>query len=318
MIHSEEATFACQHFFPLSALAPHVTLSNPSPSFVPQIATLIKPVRSITRKFTFPILPPDSYVLPFRQPIVHNIIVAGPGNQVHPIILPQVVDPTPAADVNNPPNPWSDELWYPESAQFVRQWWPTLPSVPQLSCTVVLLAQYHPHTRVTKYVLSQHYFTVPLHTPDTNADVDPNDARMRMWYVSVPFEVVCVTDQADGDAPPRRRPLLAVDFGHAVWLEHVRAAGDEEDEEPHERGQKRLRFVSFPGVKLEGEGHLVRSGIGGGGGPDGSFEMEGVARTLAIPQELDLHEVETINIDQSQGVVMLSVRRGKIFMLCYE
>ena len=185
VIHSEEATFACQHFFPLSALAPHVTLSNPSPSFVPQITTLLKPARSITRNFTFPILPPDSYVLPFRQPIVHNIVIAGPGNQVHPIILPQVEDPTPAADVNNPPNPWSDELWYPESAQFVRQWWPTLPSVPQLSCTVVLLAQYHPHIPVTKYVLAQHYFTVPLHTPDTDADVDPNDARMRMWYVSV-------------------------------------------------------------------------------------------------------------------------------------
>ena len=320
VIHSEEATFACQYFFPLSVLAQHVTLSNPSPSFVPQISARLKPTRNISRGFTFPILPPDSYVHPFRQPIVHNIIIAGPGNQIHPIVLPQVEDPTPVMDVNNPPNPWSDQLWYPESAHFVRQWWPTLPSVPRLSCTVVLLAQHHPHTHVTKYVLAQHYFTVPLHIPD--ADADPNDAMMRMWYVSVPFEVVCVTDQADEDedAPeplPRQRPLLAVDFGHAVWLEHVRAADDDEDEEPYERGQKRLRFVSFPGVRLEGEGHAVRSGIGGGGGPDGSFEMEGAARTLAIPKELDLHEVETINIDQSQGAVILSVR-GKIFILCYE
>jgi hypothetical protein len=87
-----------------------------------------------------------------------------------------------------------------------------------------------------------------------------------------------VTDQAEEgdaqDASPRQRPLLAVDFGHAVWLKHVRAADDEGDEEPYERGQKRLRLVSFPGVRLEGEGHAVRSGIGGGGGPDGSFEME--------------------------------------------
>ncbi len=133
-----------------------------------------------------------------------------------------------------------------------------------------------------------------------------------------------MTDQAEEDedetheAPPRQRPLLAVDFGHAVWLEHVRAADDEEDEEPYELGQKRLRFVSFPGVQLEGEGNAVRSGIGGGGGPDGSFEMEGAARTLSIPKELDLHEVETINIDQSQGAVILSVRQGKIFILCYE
>ena len=81
--------------------------------------------------------------------------------------------------------------------------------------------------------------------------------------------------------------------------------GDKEDEKPYKRGQMRLRFVSFPGVRLEGEGHAVRSGIGGRGGPDGSFEMEGAARTLAIPKELDLHEVETIN-DQSQGAVILS------------
>jgi len=174
---------------------------------------------------------------------------------------------------------------------------------------------------VTKYVLAQHYFTVPLQMP--GADPDADDAMMRMWYVSVPFEVVCVSDQADDDddaldAPQRQRPLLAVDFGHAVWLEHVRAADDEEDEEPYELGQKRLRFVSFPGVRLEGEGHAVRSGIGTGGGADGTFEMEGAARTLAIPKELDLHDVETINIDQSQGAVILSVRQGKIFILCYE
>jgi hypothetical protein len=196
-----------------------------------------------------------------------------------------------------------------------------LPSIPRLSCTVVLLAQHHPHTHVTKYVLAQHYFTVPLQAPGT--ETIANDAMMRMWYVSVPFEVVCVSDHMDEDedapeALPRQRPLLAVDFGHAVWLEHVRAADDEEDEEPYERGQKRLRFVSFPGVRLEGEGHAVRSGIGGGGGPDGAFEMEGAARTLVIPKELDLHDVETINIDQSQGAVILSVRQGKIFILCYE
>ncbi|KAH9014816.1 hypothetical protein EDB83DRAFT_2680115 [Lactarius deliciosus] len=324
VIHSEEATFACQHFFPLYVLAQHVTISNPSLSFVPRMTSQLKPSRTVNRSFTFPVLPPESYVLPFRQPVIQNILVAvPPGNQFHQILpLPAVDDdPTPPTDVNNPPNPFSDQIWYPESAHFVRQWWPTLPSVPRLSCTVVLLAQHHPQTHVTKYVLAQHYFTVPLQMPGTDADAD--DAMMQMWYVSVPFEVVCVSDQADDDddtmdAPPRQRPLLAVDFGHAVWLEHVRAADDEEDEEPYERGQKRLRFVSFPGVQLEGEGSAVRSGIGSGGGADGTFEMEGAARTLAIPKELDLHDVETINIDQSQGAVILSVRRGKIFILCYE
>ena len=58
----------------------------------------------------------------------------------------------------------------------------------------------------------------------------------------------------------------------------MRSTDEEEDDEPYERGQKRLRFVPFPGVRPEGEGRAVRSGIGGGGGPDGSFEVEGAAR----------------------------------------
>lgn len=47
-------------------------------------------------------------------------------------------------------------------------------------------------------------------------------------------------------------------------------------------------------------------------------ETEGVVRTLEVPDELDLGNVETINIDQSQGAVILSDREGKIFILCYE
>ncbi len=52
---------------------------------------------------------------------------------------------------------------------------------------------------------------------------DPNDVMTRMWYVSMPFKVVCVTDQVEDEnentyeALPRQRPLLAVNFGHAVW-----------------------------------------------------------------------------------------------------
>ncbi|KAI9452800.1 hypothetical protein F5148DRAFT_985847 [Russula earlei] len=319
VIHLEEATFACQHFFPLSVLSQHVTVSNPSPSFVPRITTRLEPTRSISRGFIFPVLPPESYILPFRQPIVQDSLIAGSGNQIHPIIVPQVEDPTLPAHVNNPPNPWSDRLWYPESVDIVRQWWPTLPSIPRLRSSVVLFSQHHQHTHVTMdYVLAQHYFSVPLST--SNAEMDASDAMMRMWCVSVPFEVVCVSDPVTEDdltaeVPPRQRPLFAADFGHAVWLEHVRTADNEEEEEPYKRRQKRLRFVSFPGVRLEGEGHAVWSGIGGGGGP---FEMEGTVRTLAIPEELDLHEVNDINLDQSKGVVILSVRQGKMFILCYE
>jgi len=64
VIHSHESTFACQHFFPLSVLVQHVTLSNSSPLFVPRVSTLLKPTRLISRQFTFPILPPESYALP--------------------------------------------------------------------------------------------------------------------------------------------------------------------------------------------------------------------------------------------------------------
>jgi hypothetical protein len=44
-----------------------------------------------------------------------------------------------------------------------------------------------------------------------------------VWCVIVPFELACVKDQADEDedapeAPPRQRPLPAIDFSHAVWL----------------------------------------------------------------------------------------------------
>ncbi|KAK7472029.1 hypothetical protein VKT23_000140 [Stygiomarasmius scandens] len=92
------------------------------------------------------------------------------------------------------PNPFPFPPWYPESAHFVRQWWPTLtsastsqntsflsvssnsnstpttppspttsaPSQPRVSCTVLLLASHDPLTHTTKFVLAQHYFCVPL------------------------------------------------------------------------------------------------------------------------------------------------------------
>jgi hypothetical protein len=322
VIHIREATFVCQHFFPLSVLAQHAYPSDASPSFMPQMSMRLKPTRSISQGFKFPILPSEPCVSTPRprQHIIHDIPMAGPENPNHPATLPQLEDLTRPIDVIGPPNPWSDDLWYPENAHFLRQWWPTLPSVPHLRCTVVLLAQYDPRTLATKYVITQHYFTVPLHMPD--AEADRTDALMRMWCVSAPFEIVCVPEQVVDESatgPPREQPLFAVDFGHAAWLDHVRTAHDEEGgEESDEHGQKRLRFVSFPGVRLESDGHVVRSGIGCGGGPDGTFEMEGAVRTLEIPDELDLDEVEAISIDQSQGTLILSVRQRKVFILCYE
>lgn len=254
-------------------------------------------------------------------------------------------------------NPYPFPPWYPESAHFVRQWWPTLPGVPRLSCTVVLLAAHDPETHYTRFVLAQHYFKVPI-TPDVLPVVGEggpsrppqpdNDDMLHLWYVSTPFEVVCVLDEGDDEeeAGGRPRPLVAVDFGHAVWVEYavpvdsppsvdVRdkagPGGDSHDhaddghghdaqhndnaepdtqlhahfphDNPHARRRvpKCLRFVTFPPVY----GRHGRTG-------------EAVVRTLEIPEELDLDVAETINIDQSQGAVILSVRDGKIFILRYE
>ena len=140
---------------------------------------------------------------------------------------------------------------------------------------------------------------------------DKNDSLMNLWYVSTPFEVVCLVDgsedEDEGTGNDRPRPLIAVDFGHAVWIEFV----DNEDDMFRARGvdpdAKWLRFVTFPPY----QGNVNEDGT--------PCEWPGgEVRTLDIPDELDLDSVETINIDQSQGAVILSVREGKIFILCYE
>ncbi|THU98409.1 hypothetical protein K435DRAFT_795700 [Dendrothele bispora CBS 962.96] len=82
---------------------------------------------------------------------------------------------------------------------------------------------------------------------------------------------------------------------------------------------KRLRFVTFPAY--DGYGSVLiesRRGIGGdmNDGEDGG--VVGIPRTLEIPEGLDLDKVETINLDQSQGAVILSVKDGRVFIVCYE
>ena len=213
-----------------------------------------------------------------------------------------------------------------------------------------------------------------LDIPETDDDQDED--LLRIWYVSEPFEVVCVFDtpedeQEEGQAVERPRPLMAVDFGHAVWVEycededppppppqptvqivevngvqHIQViagananpngnangnangaagAAGQNAGEPNEA--KRLRFVSFPPVSSNRDDDLSAlssawsestkaNGKASANGKD--REVEGIVRTLEIPEELDLDSVETINIDQSQGAVIISVKEGKIFILCYE
>ena len=141
-----------------------------------------------------------------------------------------------------------------------------------------------------------------------------DDALMHLWYVSTPFEVVRVFDgeeEEDGVLTERPRPLVAVDFGHAVWIEYVDIDEEHRRNRPDgdiEKDPKWLRFVTFPPFSEEYGVELDRSAGG----------TEGEVRTLETPPELDLGTVETINIDQSQGAIILSDKAGRIFILCYE
>jgi hypothetical protein len=136
----------------------------------------------------------------------------------------------------------------------------------------------------------------------------------KMWFVSNTFEAVCSVEEDEGNddgemVGGKCRPLVAIDFGHATWIEYVTEADGTK--------VKRLRFVSFPPVVMDEHG-VTRPEKG----EEGTFgledETEGRVKTLPIPHELDIDKVETINLDQSQGAILLSVEGGKVFILCYD
>jgi hypothetical protein len=260
----------------------------------------------------------------------------------------------------------------------------------RVSCTVVLLARHDRETHHNSYVLAQHYFGTPLSALFTDEALPPPELEpasrrpgpsnsrsdgsvsapaprkptrvpqlmegvpLRMWYVSAPFDIVCVADRSvpddlDEDDFMRERPLLAVDFGHAVWIEwHTPSAeerardaeyaqllaivtdtdgdGDEAlstrmsasvpipeaaEDAPHDRRhvmKRRLMFSTFPAVEIDALGRELNPGR----------SSEAVVRRLEVPEELDLGQVETINIDQSQGAIFMSVKDGQIFVVYYE
>jgi len=284
VIHCEDREGVYQHFYPLDLLKQFV---QPSTSSLPKVFDIIPAPRILKRPFLFP----SSW------------------------------------DIAS--SPLSSRRWYPESAHFVRQWWPTLPSVPKLSCTVFLLAEDNRTSRPTRFVLAQHYFDVPISSGIEQRDSDEEDEQApeqiddekpiaRMWFVSIPFEPVCdideedeheIVDGAGAIVVGKCRPLVAIDFGHAAWIEYV--------EQPDGSKVKQLRFVSFPPVLMDDVGVLkVERGEGGFYGLEA--EVEGRVHTLHVPDELDMDSIETINLDQSQGAILLSVRGGKVFILCYD
>ncbi|KAK7691959.1 hypothetical protein QCA50_005364 [Cerrena zonata] len=366
IIHTEDSTLAIQYFYPLSFLKQHMKQVTPSDQS-PMISIRLPPLASLTGRFVFPGLTPRvTPSLTYRElEEQYGLPPALPSSPVDAIHLEE-----------GKVNPFPTPNWLPESAHFVRQWWPTLPIVPRLSCTVILLADHDPVSHKTRYVLAQHYFQVPLtgrlphmRIPPQNgssnsssaednhdggtwhndasststsstligspSDVggkldeqepgeDEEETTITMWYVSDPFDVVCtletIEDLDEGEPVTMRpRPLVAVDFGHACWIEYyVSPPQEDTDDEPvptRERTprNRRLRFVSFPPVMYEEYPELEETFLG-----RKSKETKGEVRTLEIPPELDINQAETINIDQSHGAIIISTKDGKVFILCYE
>lgn len=316
IVHCEDKDGIAQHFFPMGLLKRYIQLPQCSST----VSGRMPATRIITKPFRFPDFPEDK------------------------------------------PSPFFTHAWYPESAHFVRQWWPTLPSVPRLSCTVFLLAEHNSEGHPVNFIIAQHYFDVPIsggkvitfeqyqrrqaelqadgmpqaqngttangqagNTQDAGSDEVASQSGQnaeegdwkpiaRMWFVSDTFEAVCSVEEDevndDGEMTLGKcRPLVAIDFGHATWVEYV----------PQSDGSKtkELRFVSFPPVVMDENG-VTRPRKG----EEGTFgledETEGRVKTLPIPDELDVDKIETINLDQSQGAILLSVEGGKVFILCYD
>ncbi|KZP18836.1 hypothetical protein FIBSPDRAFT_828896 [Athelia psychrophila] len=341
VIHSEELDAAHQHFYPIDLLQQHERVL--SPQFpVPAISARISPARTQTRKFIYPPLAQttnDSESSPFIDQDGSTTAQLGSDTSrptssssasSTPSAQHSLANATPSTSTGtiSAPGPFASPPWYPESAHFVRQWWPTLPGgVPKVSCTVILLADHDPITHHTRFAFAQHYFTVPFDLPEANTngedthasgtDVTYDPHMMTMWYVNTTHEVVYVQDSIDDEAgeaheQDRSRPLVAVDFGHAVWVEYCQAGVDRSSDLAPENvvpEPKCLKFVTFPPTTDDG--------------PTGSHSRErttpstDAVKTLEVPDELDLDTIETINIDQSQGAVILSSTDGKIFFLFF-
>lgn len=315
VIHCEESARAIQYFYPVRLLKSYMQQMSSDATVIPAVSARLSPVKILEKQFLSP-------------PCLYRVSPASALEETQERVE-EDSDPYPAAH------------WYPESAHFVRQWWPTVPGIPRMSCTVVLLAHHEVDTQCDKYVLAQHYFRVPIRgaqptdgtvqnhallrrddsvirpaatlalatppaTPTTSEADIPDDELLRLTYVTDPFRIVCIPDASDigdDDEADRPRPLCAVDFGHAVWIEYV----VEEDAGGGSQSlSKRMRFVTFPPPRLI-DGMPVRT-------PDVPCQVH----TLQTPPELDLDTVETVNIDQAQGAVIASVKQGQIFILCYS
>ncbi|KAF9006776.1 hypothetical protein BDZ89DRAFT_965924 [Hymenopellis radicata] len=263
VVHSEETTAAYQHIYPLSLLRKSLRPTVKTPV----ISGHVPPFQTLKRNFTY------------RK-----------DNSIS----------TESSDPSIPADPFPMPPWTSESAHFVRQWWPKFQEGHRASSSVLLLHDMEAR-RGGSFALAQHYFMVPMSKVDLRyppPSTCTNGASTRqviegpplpMWYVRSEFEICAVLELEEHGE--ERRPLIAVDFGHAAWIEYV----DEDTE------KKALRFVTFPPLEAAED-----------------VQANAVVFTLEIPSELNLDKVETINLDQSHGTIILSVGGGEVFILCYE
>jgi len=117
-------------------------------------------------------------------------------------------------------------------------------------------------------------------------------------------------EQEPDEAPQHVVPLIAVDFGCAVWLEYV----------SRRSMRKRLRFVSFPGIEVD-RGCSDDSDAAYPSSPYRNapfLSRPGDVKTLEIPKAVNLEFVNRIGVDQAQGSVTLGLTDNRVFMLKYE
>jgi hypothetical protein len=77
-----------------------------------------------------------------------------------------------------------------------------------------------------------------------------DDALIQMWY-SVLFSIAwAIAYECNDDA--HFRPLLAVDFGNAAWIQLVEAV-ESDSNNPRHLGTRRVRLATFPAVFDERE-----------------------------------------------------------------
>ncbi|KAJ3525409.1 hypothetical protein NM688_g8404 [Phlebia brevispora] len=223
-----------------------------------------------------------------------------PTKDIIPVLTYGVESPTKRV-VELTPWRYQGPEWFPDSVHYVRQWWPALPGIPSLCNAVTLLvAETNDHGPV-RYILTQHYFEAGLTsyaqgkiekadgTNGEEANVSPADSpKLAMHYLS-----------EDEDDDSNDVPLIATDFGHAVWIEDLVSTELDSDDEDGERAYfsygKRIRFVNFPPVS---------SMWTPANSPEESTELK--VYTLEYPIEVNLNEVNNICLDQSQGTVTLS------------